>query len=195
MTNTVGLLLVVCRIFLSSLTLCNTLFLTRSIQLIYRDIINIELRRDTTYFIFYTIYKLLQHVSARPTSGFYPKLIQPELFHTLSLSPVLIISFHVHRHVANGLLAAVCTTKNECAFILVPCVLHVLPNFVLFGVITVVILLKETACIMAIPLQAWGLQELKDPRNWYMKVVRLSALCTSRLEPSFLLEAESIPGP
>jgi hypothetical protein len=92
------------------------------VQLVKKFIARLEptsQRFIPTYFIFHTIYKLL-HVSARPTSGFYPKFMQPELFHALSLSPVLIILFHVHRHVANGLLAAVCTTKNVCAFILSP---------------------------------------------------------------------------
>jgi len=47
-------------------------------------------------------------------------------------------------------------------------------------------------------------QEVETPRfqdNWHMKVVRLSAPCTGHLYPrkyswySFLLEAESTPGP
>jgi hypothetical protein len=47
-----------------------------------------------------------------------------------------------------------------------------------------------------------GFQEFEAPRfqdNRHMKVVRLSALCTSHLHPQeillFLLEAESTPGP
>ena len=59
----------------------------------------------------------------------------------------------------------------------------------------------------AIPVQAWtgpeGSRRLEIPnfKSRHMKVVRLSALCTGRLYPrkyswySFLLEAESTPGP
>jgi len=58
--------------------------------------------------------------------------------------------------------------------------------------------------VEAIPVQAWGFQEVEAPRfqdNRHMKVVRLSALRTGRLYLprkyswySFLSEAESTPG-
>jgi len=59
--------------------------------------------------------------------------------------------------------------------------------------------------VKAIPVEVLGFQEVEAPRfldNRHMKMVRLSALRIGRLYPprkyswySFLLEAESIPGP